>query len=88
MTNPPLTFKCAVGGEEWPATSYRCTIDALVGEVKPRHVHFWCPANHDFTLRKATVSGMLTKEQAGMVLRQARRQVDSYRRGEREVKEV
>jgi len=73
MNELPLTLKCPVGGEEWPATGFQCTIDNQEN-ITPRNIHFHCPANHYFTLRQALTAETFTPEQGKRILEAARKQ--------------
>ena len=79
MTDLPLTMKCPVGGEDWPATGYKSVIDLYADPLQYRNIHFHCPSNHDFTLRKAVNGGMLTKEQGERMLELAKREVAKFK---------
>ena len=79
MGDLPLTLKCPVGGEEWPATSYKSLTDLFPDELQYRNIHFSCPGGHGFTLRKAVNSGMFTKEQGEKMLELAKQGVAKWK---------
>lgn len=79
MSEIPLTLTCPGGGEEWPLTSYKSTVDALVEKVTLRNIHFWCPSNHSFTLATAKKAGMFNKEQVNNILAEGQKVVDQNR---------
>jgi hypothetical protein len=72
-------MKCPVGGEEWPAMSYKSLIDLYADKFQYRNIHFSCPAGHDFTLRKAVNSGMFTQEQGKRIFEIAKREVATFK---------
>lgn len=67
----PLVLTCPVGGEDWPASSYMSYIDTHPikkgRRLQFRHVHFCCPAPHDFTLSRAKRTKMFTAEQVARI---------------------
>lgn len=79
MSNLPLIAKCPGGGEDWPITSFKASVDSLVEKVTPRHVHFWCPAGHIFTLATAKKERMFNNNQVSSILTEAQRTVDQNR---------
>jgi len=79
--NLPLTFKCPVGGEEWPVTEFKCFVDATKKKQTPSTITFFCPADHYFKLKQAMAAGMFTKVQEGRLLATAERHVAAFRRG-------
>ncbi len=76
----PLTLKCPIGGEEWPATEFKSRIDATKKKQTPSTIAFFCPADHCFNLKKAMASGMFTKDQGRRLLAAAEEHVAAYRR--------
>jgi hypothetical protein len=79
MTDLPLTLRCPVGGEEWPAECYKSLIDLYAERFQYRNIHFHCPSNHDFTLRKAVNSGMFTEEQGKRIFEVAKQEVAKFK---------
>lgn len=80
MDQIPLTLKCPVGGEEWPATSYKSWIDATSEVQRPGTIHIYCPAGHSFTLAKAMrgKEKMFTRKQATNLVANAQRLADKF----------
>ena len=73
MQQLPLSLRCPVGGEDWPVTGYRSYVDLTKQKGTMGSVRFFCPALHDFTLRKAWKARMFNKEQVAMILAEAER---------------
>jgi hypothetical protein len=76
----PLIMKCPIGGEEWPATSYKSTYDTIPEKFTGKCMKFQCPGDHFFTLTKAVSTGMLTKAQGNRLIRIGRKEVEEYRK--------
>lgn len=76
----PLTLKCPVKGEEWPATSYKSTLDTVPEKFTGKCITFQCPGDHFFSLPQAVKSKMLTKAQANRLIRIGRKEVEEYRK--------
>lgn len=76
----PITLKCAVGGEEWPTTSYKsyCQAAAANGKQTARTVTFMCPAEHIFSLGRAVKAGMFTQAQKKIIVAQAQARADQH----------
>lgn len=68
-------LKCAVGGEDWPMTSYLWSID--VEPPRDRHtyhtVYISCPVGHEFDLSVAVRSEFLSAEHAAILRHKAQR---------------
>lgn len=69
----PVVVKCVIGGEEWPMTSIKTSMDTLPPNRRHtwRTIHFLCPAGHLFDLGEAVKAGMVDKDQAREIRRQA-----------------
>ena len=79
MTEPPLTLRCP-RGEEWPTTSFTQTI-AYKEDIQTHDtILFYCPAGHDFTLKRAVKAGMFTPEQALTMIAEAQRRLPETRK--------
>ncbi|KKM73003.1 hypothetical protein LCGC14_1414820 [marine sediment metagenome] len=81
----PLVLKCPVGGEEWPATSYKARVDMSGKRITPMRVVFHCSMNHCFSLRNALDARMFTEKQGKKILdgaRVATRNWQEARKGE------
>ncbi len=76
----PLTLKCPIGGEEWPATSLKSTLDTTSEKLTYRCITFQCPSNHFFTLSKALRAGTFTRDQANRLLEIAAKAIEKYRK--------
>lgn len=79
VTPLPLTLKCPIGGEEWPATSYNTSTESGLDRLMKKHIHFSCPAEHYFTLSAAAKSKMFTPDQVARILKQAEKTAAKYR---------
>lgn len=77
-SEPPLALTCPAGGEEWPTTSFKCTVDATYEVQRPSTIHFVCPTGHCFTLAKAMRSKMFTREEAKRMIANAQKSRDRY----------
>lgn len=76
----PATIKCPIGGEEWPATSFKSRLDTTSKKFTYRCITFQCPANHFFTLSKAFREGMFTRHQANQIFDFANKEVAKYKK--------
>ena len=74
----PLTLKCPIGGEEWPATSIKSTLDTASERLTDGCITFQCPSNHFFTLSRALRAGIFTRAQANRLLEVAKKDIDKY----------
>lgn len=79
--NAPLTLRCPVGGEEWPATEFKCDLDLTPTLIMPRHIHFLCPADHFFSLARAVREKKFTKEQCEKIVAAAREEQKKHKPG-------
>ncbi|HEY4509871.1 MAG TPA: hypothetical protein VJC15_02690 [Candidatus Paceibacterota bacterium] len=58
-----ITLKC-IKGEEWPATSFRSSLDLKAESVTEESITFYCPLWHSFTLAQAIQKGIFSPELA------------------------
>lgn len=74
MSNLPLTRKCP-RGEEWPAESFKSLVDCDQRVQTHSTITFYCPAGHEFKLKRAVASGMFTPEEALKIIAYAQKQM-------------
>lgn len=81
----PAILRCP-RGEEWPSESFKSSLDYRGNVVTHDSIHIWCPAGHEFTLKKAVEKGMLTPEEGLKIIASAQKQLPELRKEAQRIK--
>lgn len=81
----PVILRCP-RGEEWPAESFKSTVEYEKKVQTHDTIHFLCPAGHVFTLRRAVEKGMFTPEQGLKLIASAQQRLPEARKEARRIK--
>lgn len=85
MEPVPVILRCP-RGEEWPAGTFKSTVDYKKKVQSHDTIHWLCPAGHEFDLRKAVEKGMFTPDQALRMIAAAQRELPELRKEARRAK--